>query len=105
MKGMFENAPSFNNGCEENSFDCPLQWKTTGSVINVAKMFWGAWRFNQKMNGLDFSQVTTMEEMFSHASDFNNGCEENSFDCPLSWDTIAVTTMAGMFQAAREFNQ
>ena len=45
------------------------------------------------------SKVENMSEMFSDATNFNNGNQ------PLKFDTSNVTNMSGMFMNAENFNQ
>ena len=66
-------------------------------------MFYNAKAFNQYIGNWNTAAVTTMNSMFSGATDFNNNGQ------PLttsggSWNTAAVTTMTYMFYNAKAFN-
>ena len=90
MQSMFGRAGAFdNNGV------VVLPWNTA-SVTDMSYMFHGTSSL-RALNALEWqtSLVQTMDSMFREASSFNADVS--------TWDTQAVTSMAYMFQAAREF--
>ena len=90
MQSMFGRAEAFdNNGV------VVLPWNTA-SVTDMSYMFHGTSSL-RALNALEWqtSLVQTMDSMFREASSFNADVS--------TWDTQAVTSMAYMFQAAREF--
>ena len=94
----------------------------------MVRMFRRARVFNQDLSSWDVSKVTTFQEMFHIASDFDNGGSDGinnwniktsgsvnmqemfknctSFNQPIgNWDVSWVTNMLQMFNAATSFNQ
>ena len=73
MRGLFYNAPSFNQ---------PLNNWNVSNVTDMEGVFGLAPSFNQPLNNWNVSNVTNMEDMFYDAI---------SFDLPLhapsSWDS------------------
>ena len=74
------------------------------SVTTMANMFDHATTFNQNISSWNTANVTDMSNMFNGALAFNNGNAAMATS-GTSWSTIKVTTMAGMFQGAIAFNQ
>ncbi len=80
-----------------NSFNQDISSWDVSSVTSMKDMFWHASSFNQGIGDWDVSAVTTMEGMFEGAKTFNQDIG--------SWDVSAVTTMEDMFQGAFAFDQ
>ena len=71
-------------------------WDVSG-VTSMRELFSGLSWFNESIGAWDTSAVTDMRGMFSRASAFNQ---------PIgSWNTSAVTSMRSMFEDAKAFNQ
>ena len=68
---------------------------------NLSGIFWGATSFNRDISSIIVSEVTDMSHTFKCASIFNNGGSEDI----NKWITTNVTTMEGMFEDAKKFNQ
>ncbi len=113
MKGMFDNATSFNGDISG--------WDVS-NVTDMENLFAFASAFNQDISSWSTDNVTTMLGMFSGASAFNQDignwntenvtdmastfAQASSFDSDISaWNTANVTTMDGMFNGATSFNQ
>ena len=95
MGSLFNNAITFNKSVKS--------WDTS-AVYTMDFMFAGANAFNQDVSSFDTSNVQNMEYMFSMGG---NDPQFNNAGLPGigSWNTSKVTTMKGMFQNARRFNQ
>ena len=59
--------------------------------------FFGKTTFNGDLSRWDTSEVTSMQNMFTHASAFNQDIG--------GWNTEKVMNMYGMFEEASAFNQ
>ncbi|PPE04415.1 hypothetical protein EELLY_v1c00900 [Entomoplasma ellychniae] len=79
-----------------NSIKGISNWDTS-NVTSMEETFNGASNFNQDLNNWDTSKVTNMYLMFGSATKFNNYIS--------NWDTSNVTNMAGILQYASNFNQ
>ena len=84
--------------CSTAGADCYFisDWDVSG-VTSMANLFSGATSFNQDIGNWDVSSVTNMYRMFIHAQAFNQDIG--------NWDVGSVTTMAFMFQESQQFNQ
>ena len=130
--GMFSSASAFNNGNARGTSTNPLNWNV-GSHSTMLSMFSSATAFNQDISNWLHPICTDFSNMFSIASDFNNGAAAgtsnnplkwtvktsapyninmfnmfgtaNSFNQDLSFSTIAVSTMSSMFGNATAFNR
>ena len=71
-------------------------WNTS-SVTTMYNMFSGASAFNQNIGSWNTSAVTDMAQIFNEAPAFNQNIG--------SWNTGAVTNMSFMFSGASTFNQ
>jgi surface protein len=67
----------------------------TSAITTMSEMFSGCSAFNQALS-FDTSVVTNMSSMFYNCTPFNQ---------PLSFDTSAVEYMGGMFEGCTAFNQ
>ena len=106
MTLMFNSTNEFNNGAVGDVGGKPLTWTTgtgTSNVTSMYNMFSNATAFNQDISSWNVSSVTNMGFMFSDSSAFNNG------GVALTWSTGTgtsnVTNMNSMFQSASTFNQ
>ncbi|WP_154859498.1 BspA family leucine-rich repeat surface protein [Cyclobacterium xiamenense] len=68
-----------------------------GNVINMFTMFYEAHAFDQDISSWNTSNVTNMFFMFREATSFNQDIS--------SWNTANVSSMAYMFLGAASFNQ
>ena len=135
MSQMFYLATNFNNGGPSGTSTNTLNWSahkcldfgsmfrqasafnqpisylvdTSGidpSGCNMSAMFQLATQFNQNINNWNVSRVTSMNLMFSGATNFNNGGTSGTFTNPLTdWRAPKCTTYASMFSTAVAFNQ
>ena len=92
MRSTFHNASSFNGDIEN--------WNTN-KVINTLNMFALAFNFNRDIStkapdSWSMALNKNMAGMFVSAYQFNQNIS--------NWNTSAVTTMASMFNAAKNFN-
>jgi len=84
-------------GCTNLGSNGDMNGWDTSSVTSMVEMFSGASSFNQPIGNWDVSSVTSMVEMFSGASSFNQ---------PIgNWDVSSLTSIAEMFSWASSFNQ
>lgn len=67
------------------------------NVESMQELFSNASDFNQDISGWDVSNVTNMRSMFSRASSFNQDIS--------GWNVSNVTSMSGMFSRASSFNK
>jgi surface protein len=132
MSQMFYLATNFNNGypsgtslnwsahkCldfgsmfrQASAFNQPISYLVDTSGIdpsgcNMSAMFQLATQFNQNINNWNVSRVTSMNLMFSGATNFNNGNPSGTFTNSLTdWRAPKCTTYASMFSTAVAFNQ
>src|SRR5574344_2020813 len=78
-------------------FDGDISNWEVSSVTSMNNMFWRAINFNSPIDSWDVSNVTSMDKMFYNASSFNK---------PIgSWDTSNVVNMKHMFYFCDCFNQ
>ena len=83
---------------EAGSFnDASISEWDTGNVTSMEEMFTEASSFDQSLNSWNTSSVTSMEEMFEDATSFNQDIN--------GWDTSSVTNLSEMFDGATSFNQ
>ena len=124
MGSMFNSATAFNNGGSNSiqnwnaplcttfasmfqsasNFNQPLTNLVNTSGVSsclINSMFASASSFNQNIGSWNVSKVTNMQNMFSSATEFNNG-GSNSIQ---NWNAPLCTTFASMFQSASNFNQ
>jgi surface protein len=71
-------------------------WKTQ-NVVDMERMFYLNFNFNEDIGGWDVSSVTDMFKMFDNADAFNQDIG--------GWDVSSVTDMGAMFFNAEAFNQ
>lgn len=90
VSGMFNGCPAFNQ---------PVNWSI--KVSSAQSTFSGCTVFNQNVGNWDMSACTTIGNMFTSCSAFNNG---GSSDIN-SWNTGSVTNMGSTFQQCTVFNQ
>ena len=84
-------------GCENMQFAAGIDMPDLSQVSSMSEMFSDCTSFNQPLNNWDVSKVTDMGRMF-------DGC--TSFNQPLnSWDVSKVTYMRDMFSYCTSFNQ
>ena len=84
-------------GCENMQFAAGIDMPDLSQVSSMSEMFSDCTSFNQPLNSWDVSKVTDMGRMF-------DGC--TSFNQPLnSWDVSKVTYMRDMFSYCTSFNQ
>ena len=84
-------------GCENMQFAAGIDTPDLSQVSSMSEMFSGCTSFNQPLNSWDVSKVTYMGRMFY-------GC--TSFNQPLNrWDVSKVTDMRRMFSGCTSFNQ
>ncbi len=81
--------------CQTTHFSCDLNWDTT-KVTTMEAMFSMATEFNGRISFTNTSQVTNMGWMFNGATKFNQ---------PLEFNTEKVADMSLMFNYALAFNQ
>ena len=105
MSYMFYKALAFNNGDSGNNGLKPLNSWDTQSVTNTQSMFYNVTTFNQEVTMWTVTNVTTMTNMFTLASKFNNGDIGNNSLKPLTWKAPMCTSFSGMFLGAVSFNQ
>jgi surface protein len=108
MSSMFFNALKFNNGQfvmvpGTVTGSNPLTFNMT-NCSSFASMFLNAQAFNQTINFTNTNSVTTMQNMFSGATAFNNGAMVN-VGSALILSGSGCSSFAGMFQNAQAFNQ
>ena len=77
--------------------DASISEWDTGNVTSMEEMFTEASSFDQSLNSWNTSSVTSMEEMFEDATSFNQDIN--------GWDTSSVTNLSEMFDGATSFNQ
>jgi surface protein len=94
----FANSFSFNNGDYINTSLIPLNW-TIPNLVSMSSLFSGARSFNQSVNNLNVSLVTSLLTVFQAASNFNNANQS------LTWSAPLCTNFNQMFQNAFMFNQ
>ena len=82
--------------CPEWPYGSIQDWGISG-VIDMSRMFYDAFEFNQDLSKWDVSAVTNMAEMFSLARAFNQDLSK--------WDVSAVINMNQMFSMAKNFRQ
>lgn len=92
MIRMFNQAKNFNNGGQPFG----EKWKMD-KVGWTWQMFWGAERFNQKLNHWNMSSVTKCFTMFMNAKAFNQPLDK--------WDLSNAADLSNMFNKAESFNQ
>ena len=121
------NMQDMFRGCTE--FNQPIGNWNTSKVTNMREMLRGANSFNQDLGGWDMTGVTNLRDFFNANTVFNNGgstginnwrpsscttmqqmfSEATGFNQPIGdWDTSSVTTMDRMFHAyhgGMTFNQ
>ncbi len=94
MEYMFKEAMDFNNN------NTALTWTSgtgTSQVSTMNQMFYKASNFNQDIDSWDVSGVANMNQMFEQTTKFNK---------PLSsWDVSRVEKMGYMFKQAKDFNK
>ena len=105
MGNMFNGASVFNNGDPGNNGALPLAWTTSAALTDCSYMFAAASAFNQAVDFSDTSGVTTMSDMFSAATVYNNGQPADLGTAPLSWTTTSLADATRMFNNATAFNQ
>jgi len=126
LETMFQNAIVFNNGLASGVAG-NMTWSTSSTNLSTNSMFKGATSFNQNVGSLNVSNVLTFLGMFQGAIKFNNGGSNSIGNWTLkttgsinmtsvfqgasifnqslnSWNTIAVTTIASIFESAIAFN-
>jgi hypothetical protein len=94
----FSNSFSFNNGDYINTSLIPFSWNIP-NLVTMSSLFSAAKSFNQNVNSLDVSLVTSLLTVFSAASNFNNANQS------LNWSAPLCTNFNQMFQNAFMFNQ
>jgi surface protein len=75
------------------------------NVTDMGQMFLRSSLFNQDISSWNVSNVKEMSYMFDSATAFNNGDIGNNAQHSLTWTTNALTSVAGMFNSASNFNQ
>jgi len=98
ISNCFGSNFSFNNGDYINTSLIPFSWSIP-FLISITSLFSGARSFNQNVNSLNVSSLTTLQTVFSSASNYNNGNQ------PLTWSAPLCTVFTQMFQNAFMFNQ
>ena len=88
----------------EMKFNQPLSnWFGSSPVIaDVSRAFHGCTSFNQNISAWKVSTVTNMAYMFHHATVYNNGGQNLTYDIN-SWNTDNVTSIQAMFAGAAAF--
>ncbi|WP_342273880.1 BspA family leucine-rich repeat surface protein [Spiroplasma endosymbiont of Phycita roborella] len=71
--------------------------KLPSEITSLQEMFSGTSKFNQDISNWDTSKVTNMTSMFSLTQSFNQNISK--------WNVSNVTTMHNMFGGASKFNQ
>ena len=94
MGFMFSGAAAFNNGNGVN----PVTWNAS-SATSLVGMFFGASSFNQTVALTNTSNVTTIVEMFTLCSSFDNG------GVPFVLNTASLVDVTDMFDSCTAFNQ
>jgi len=92
-KSMFN---AFRN-CSNMKFAEGIDTPDLSQVTSMMNMFSGCTSFNQSLNNWDVSKVTDMEKMFSGCTSFNQSLN--------NWDVSKVTDMRAMFDGCTSFNQ
>ena len=84
--------------CSTAGADCYFisDWDVS-SVTSMLELFSGATSFNQDIGNWDVSSVTDMYRMFANAQAFNQDIG--------NWDVSSVESMVFMFQESQQFNQ
>jgi surface protein len=94
MIDMFYNATSFNNGG-----DSSISGWTTSAVTSMGQMFSDASSFNQDINSWNVSNVNSMVGMFFNATQFNQNlsswCVSSFPTKPFQFDTGALSWVGG----------
>ncbi len=98
ISNCFNNTYSFNNGDYINTSLIPFSWNVP-NLVSMTSLFSAAKSFNQNVNSLDVSLVTSLQSVFSLASNYNNGNQTLTLSAPL------CTSFNSMFQNAFMFNQ
>ena len=94
MGFMFSGAAAFNNGNGVN----PVTWNAS-SATSLVGMFFGASSFNQTVALTNTSNVTTIVEMFTLCSSFDNG------GVPFVLNTASLVDATDVFDSCTSFNQ
>ena len=85
------------SGCENMTIDKNLRIPNLSQVTNMNMMFYHCTEFNSPLNEWDVSSVTNMRGMFRHCTSFNQPLD--------NWNVSLVTDMEDMFWDCRSFNQ
>ena len=85
------------SGCENMTFGKNVRIPNLSQVTNMNMMFYHCTEFNSPLNEWDVSSVTNMSGMFRHCTSFNQPLD--------NWNVSLVTDMEDMFWDCRSFNQ
>ncbi|MFV0505841.1 MAG: BspA family leucine-rich repeat surface protein [Bacteroidales bacterium] len=95
---MFKNASLFNNGVAPGGDNKALAWTSTKATITtMAEMFSGASVFNQDVSSIKTDVLTSMSKTFKDAAAFNQDLSK--------WNTAKVSLMDSTFEGAVAFSQ
>jgi surface protein len=108
FESMFRNCTLFNNGLSVGvSGNGMNNWtiKTTGSTINMTRMFESCESFNQDISNWNMSRVSNLTLMFYNNTYFNQPIYNWERTTPDVSSMSAVTSMNGTFYITGAFNQ